>query len=78
MSSHHLEPSIKACHQGYLEATLKPVPALASRDAVAIDTVREAANAPYLAPNGSASSAQSRQCAIQALDPMIAKKHVRA
>lgn len=71
MASHHLEPSVKACHQGYLEATLKPVPTVASGDAVTIDTARGAANA---IPD---SEWFHIQCAIQALHPMIAKKRVR-
>jgi hypothetical protein len=71
LASHHLEPSVKACHQGYLETTLKPVPTVASGDAVTIDPAREAADA---VPG---SEWFHIQCAIQALHPMIAKKHVR-
>ena len=71
MASHHLEPSVKACHQGYLEVTLKPVPTVASGDAATINMAREAANT-ILDPKWFQS-----QCGIQASHPMIAKKHVR-
>ncbi len=71
MASHHLEPSVKACQQGNLQATLKPAPTAASGDAVTIDTARGAANA---APDP---EWLHTQCAIQALHPMMTKKHFR-
>lgn len=71
MASHHLEPSVKACHQGYLEVTLKPVPTVASGNTATINMAWEAANT-VLDPQRF-----QIQCAIPALHPMIAKKHVR-
>ncbi len=71
MASHHLEPSVNACHQSYLEVTLKPLPTVASGDAATINMAREAEST-VLGPKRF-----QIQCAIQALHPMIAKKHVR-